>query len=277
MKLEELQKKDKQLAIERNQKIVTSQYIDELKLKGESDKAARIIKDLYASHPTDPIIKYYYGKLLRRSNLYKEALEVLSSLKEDLLMSKIEKIRCFLEVEDWENAIELCKNCYQEVTPEQTALIKFLDRAWVYAHKKIGKFPNMNRRLTYIESQIYHYSKDAAKEYIKNNHQFEEKDRVEELFMQVEEVLPTGKCIINASTLTDTYLYSYITATNTVGILKAITIHNTKDIILMYPVVKLKRNWGNMVQDDLLLLDHKEPEKRVTQVEKFKQKYKKFL
>lgn len=245
--------------------------------QGETDKAAVIVKDLYARYPNDSVVKYYYGKLLRRSKAYSEALDIFKTLDEERIMVKVEQIRCMLELESWYQVIELCKSCYEQLDLSQESVAKFLDRAWIYAHKKIGVIPKMNREFTYVEKQILCYSLEEAKDYNRRSHPFEKEERLEELFDNLVSVLPNGKFIPNTTTLTDSYLFSYITSNHNVDVLEAVTIHNTTDLILMYPVRRLKKNWNAMIQDDLLLLDMQNEENRPTQVEKFKQKYKKFL
>lgn len=223
--------------------------IETLYKQRKYDEVRERLSEFLKDYPDDNFAWHYYAKLLMQEGSYEEALFVIETNRpEENFMMKIDLVKCFIELGRFEEVYQLSSVLYKEAKQEFTRL--FLHKAIVYSLSKLNQqelIPFSD--LTYPEEQMIKYDQEKALEYIKKtdsyNPIFRSDVDIELLIDEVEPLLPFIKPLPNTGVLSDTYLIEYpgigVVDDVSFDILKVSTIHNTHDILTMYPVVEYKK------------------------------------
>ena len=206
-------------------------------------------------------------------NIGKISEERINMLKGDLLFIKLKLL--FYE-EKYEEIVKLIENneCYFKNNNFDSALF--------YAKQKIGQtdFPHNG---SYLFSQIMNYSEAAFKEHIKEhingisleNDSFFYQDFPMDIFLnEIKKYIPSDNYLFRGL-YEDVYTFRYDNCgrdqAKSTNFIRTIAFHNTANIITLYPA----SGYDNVDCIDLNYLKNEENHnvKRLSQVDKFKQKY----
>lgn len=212
------------------------------------EKAKEELNNFLNKYPTDNLGWHYYAKILMQEGNYENALLILETNNpEENLMMQIDRIKCFIELGQFEESYRLASALVNIARNSFTK--EFLRKTIIYSLTKLQQLQLLSlTNLNYSENQILDYSKQLALQYIKKtndyNHLYNKEIDIEKLFEEVEPLLETSICLPNTGTLSDTYLFGYprigFSNGKDLNILKVITIHNTHNILTMQPTFQKK-------------------------------------
>ena len=269
--------------------------------------AKELYEDYLQKYPRDYLSYQYYASFLIRFGKFKDAKKILeysynlaskdstfiNTKKKYKLFNRnyiIYKLRLLFYEEKYQEFLNLYNEKYEIIKD------KFYpnDAIIVYCNKKLGNI-NLKREegRTYLYRQILEYQEEDFLEHIKK-HLADEAINIEEassaIFVpefpiekvldEIKKCIPSEKCIYPGG-LENTYLFKY----NECGrvnyhltdYFRVYCFHNTKNLITISPTILTERNFQ---YTDLNYLKEEKKEiikKRLTQIEKFNNKYKKLV
>lgn len=248
-------------------------------------------------YPKDYLVYSYYASVLIMLGLLKEAEEILKY--GEMLIEKENAINLNNEKSGLEHGIFITKlklYSYQGRYDELYELLaknkeyisdRNLNAITFYSKNKNGliKKDKSNIR-TYLFRQIIDYNEDEFLEHIKKHRidsngspsTFNESFPLEQALEEIKKYLLTDKRLYIDFFL-DLYVFKYDSCGKKDGVttnyFKVYCLHDTKDIITMYPALDCQNLPYNIDLNYLLLKDCKTKVKRKSQIDKFNQRYKK--
>lgn len=248
-------------------------------------------------YPKDYLVYSYYASVLIMLGLLKEAEEILKY--GEMLIEKENTINLNNEKSGLEHGIFITKlklYSYQGRYDELYELLaknkeyisdRNLNAITFYSKNKNGliKKDKSNIR-TYLFRQIIDYNEDEFLEHIKKHRidsngsssTFNESFPLEQALEEIKKYLLTDKRLYIDFFL-DLYVFKYDSCGKKDGVttnyFKVYCLHDTKDIITMYPALDCQNLPYNIDLNYLLLKDCKTKVKRKSQIDKFNQRYKK--
>lgn len=246
---------------------------------------------------------FYISLLIKLKNLGKAEVELLKLEKE---MAQDFKFQQHIEKNDKTfSSLIFCKvkllfyqnkyqQCYDLMNSNLTSILKYnihFEPTALLCKKRIGLLDSTSISDSdgYLYRQILDYSEerflDHIKKHLTTNEQIEEEKPsvfkedfpFDKVFNEIKKNTPSNLRIYNGL-IEDLYIYKYdFCGTNDnkqTDYFKVIALHDTSDFITMCPSTEGK-NWDCL--DLNYLREEKPPEKKISQVTKFNQRYKKTL
>lgn len=252
-----------------------------------------ILPNYLKKYPNDDWARLEFARLLKEVKQYQNALQQLYIIQHRLT-EKDRKLKIdqytTLEIynlnflmDRYEKSFQLLESV-KKINQELFFEVDLLQLEELFLRKQLN-LPidfEMNSKYPYLSSQIYSYDEEKAiqhimmhkyKEITLYENLFEEEIDVEKLFNQVKSVLEDSEALEN-DYITWKYYFEYPNVENPIlkeeypyKYLMVVVIKNTNHIISIYPHFSKTRLKCNLLE--------KQKIKRLSQIEKFNQKYKK--
>lgn len=252
------------------------------------DRALKYMEEYVEKYPKDSYGHYFYISCLIKIGNIEEAKEYIQNYQTKRAIHYKKFTLAWLN-NDYETAYNLLPQVKIELKKGElpSDIRTSLYLAQIYLQKKLNCCEKETKNF-YLASQIVHYKEEESfshilKEYTNPNNKktyFEPEIDIKELFYQIKNRLIEGAESYH-DIVTDIYYFSYPQVENKIrkeGInnkyLKVITIHDTVDIISIFPFFcKNKITKINpLFLEEEIELDYQKV-KRMSQIEKFEQKY----
>jgi hypothetical protein len=260
-------------------KMVDNNYLDNALVK---------YQEYFKKYPDDYLAYSWYLILLLKLNKLSEVSDGLKKVDFDLIDDHLTRetyilvqIELYIHLLDFQKAYDILMDNKQV----------FIDRDWsfscteLFLRKQLGILTeNDYQRNGYLVSQIIEYSEERFFEHISKHQyfdcndnvcQFEENFPLMDFYNKIKELISTANKI-NKGCLSQSYLFKYDCNGRVNGkmvdYIEVITLHETNEIITMYPY----RNKENRDSIDLTPIIEELPKvKRISQIDKFNQRYSK--
>lgn len=264
--------------------------IKELINIGDLKKAYKIIQEFMLKYPEDTYLKYQLVRINLLNQNYEESLDLLEELDEET--NFIIKTELYLKLQREQEEFYMYQKYFTKLRKNNPILRKRYKRylnLYIYLNKKYNpnfKLPK-ELELSYLETQIYSYSKETVIENINKNHyDLENTERgvfysninIEELYNFADQYIKNNNLIGTLKFGTEVYHFYYPNC----GLLRTrekangftvVTALGSKNIIAIYP--NLVTNFSNIIRYDYPTVEPKKLVKTKSGLERFNARYNK--
>lgn len=255
------------------------------------NNALVLFQEYFERYPNDYSAYVQYADLFIRMGNFNQAEQILNSI---VINSKLKPV-FFESYTLIKEKLLVCQKKYNEAYKYFLENIDIFEmKEWgidsfsLFIRKKLNLLTNddMNQK-NYLFSQIVNYSDELCLEHLTkhqyncendNQFQFVENFPLEQVYYQIKSMLPmnSDNCVYN-SLIDSQYIFKYDNCGKingkTVNYIEVITLHDTDNIITMYPYKNMERTSSI----DLTPAMDTSKVKKISQIDKFNQRYGKMV